>query len=126
VVRSGRIHALAHITGGGLLENVPRVLPEGLHARIDAGAWQQPRLMAFLQAQGHIEPEEMARTFNCGIGMVIAVAADDAAAVQDELEAAGEIVHVIGAIENGPRGCTVQGADEVWSARGAWEATHHA
>ncbi len=124
VVRGGRIHALAHITGGGLLENVPRVLPEGLHARIDAGAWEQARLMAFLQAQGNIEPAEMARTFNCGIGMVVAVAADDAAVVAAELEAAGETVHVIGAVEHGPRGCTVQGADEVWSARGAWEASH--
>ena len=124
VVRGGRIHALAHITGGGLLENVPRVMPEGLHARIDAGAWEQSRLMAFLQAQGNIEPAEMARTFNCGIGMVVAVAAGDAAAVQAELEAAGETVHVIGAVEAGPRGCTVQGADEVWSARGAWEASH--
>jgi phosphoribosylformylglycinamidine cyclo-ligase len=123
-VRSGRIHALAHITGGGLLENVPRVLPEGLHARIDVGAWEQPRLMAFLQAQGHIEPGEMARTFNCGIGMVLAVAADDAAGVQADLEAAGETVHVIGAIEPGQRGCTVQGSDEDWSAREAWEATH--
>src|SRR5437868_7885748 len=53
VIRAGRIHALAHITGGGLLENVPRVLPAGLHAQIDAGAWPQPRLMAFLQAQGN-------------------------------------------------------------------------
>ncbi|WP_313438883.1 phosphoribosylformylglycinamidine cyclo-ligase, partial [Novosphingobium sp.] len=58
-IRSGRINALAHITGGGLLENIPRVLPNGLHARIDAGAWEQPRLMAFLQAQGNIEPAEM-------------------------------------------------------------------
>ena len=74
LIRSGRIHALAHITGGGLLENVPRVLPDGLHARIDADAWPQPRLMAFLQGQGNIEPEEMARTFNCGIGMVLVVA----------------------------------------------------
>ena len=124
VIRSGRIHALAHITGGGLLENVPRVLPEGLHARIDVGSWDQPRLMAFLQAQGHIEPAEMARTFNCGIGMVLAVAAGDAAGVIAELEAAGEAVHVIGAIEAGPRGCTVQGAAEVWSSRDAWEASH--
>ena len=124
VIRSGRIHALAHITGGGLLENVPRVLPEELHARIDVGSWEQPRLMAFLQAQGHIEPAEMARTFNCGIGMVLAVAADDVASVIAELEAAGEAVHVIGAIEAGPRGCTVQGAAEVWSSRDAWEASH--
>ena len=124
VIRSGRIHALAHITGGGLLENVPRVLPEGLHARIDVGSWEQPRLMAFLQAQGHIEPAEMARTFNCGIGMVLAVAADDGAGVIADLEAAGETVHVIGAIEVGARGCTVQGAADVWSSREAWEASH--
>ena len=118
------IHALAHITGGGLLENVPRVLPEGLHARIDAGAWEQPRLMAFLQAQGHIEPAEMARTFNCGIGMVLAVAAEDVPGVIADLSAAGETVHVIGAIEAGARGCTVQGSGEDWSARDAWEAVH--
>ncbi len=123
-VRSGRIHALAHITGGGLLENVPRVLPAGLHARIDAGAWEQSRLMTFLQAQGNIEPAEMARTFNCGIGMVLAVDAGDAAGVAAELTAAGEVVHVIGAVEAGPKGCTVHGAAEVWSAREAWEASH--
>ena len=124
LIRAGRIHALAHITGGGLLENVPRVLPQGLHARIDAGAWEQSRLMAFLQAQGHIEPAEMARTFNCGIGMVLAVAADAVPALLADLAAAGETAHVIGAIEDGPRGCTVQGADEVWSASAAWEAVH--
>ena len=124
VIRSGRIHALAHITGGGLLENVPRVLPKGLQARIDADAWVQPRLMAFLQAQGNIEPGEMARTFNCGIGMVLAVAAEDVASVEADLVAAGETVHVIGAIEPGERGCTVQGSDEAWSAREAWEAVH--
>jgi phosphoribosylformylglycinamidine cyclo-ligase len=123
-IRAGRIHALAHITGGGLLENVPRVLPEGLHARIDADAWPQPRLMAFLQAQGHIEPAEMARTFNCGIGMVLSVAAGEVAALKADLEAAGETFYVIGAIEPGARGCTVQGSDEAWSAREAWEAVH--
>jgi phosphoribosylformylglycinamidine cyclo-ligase len=124
LIRGGKIHALAHITGGGLLENVPRVLPEGLHARIDADAWVQPRLMAFLQAQGNIEPEEMARTFNCGIGMVLSVAADDVSGLIAELQAAGEEVHVIGAIEPGPRGCTVQGSAEAWSARSPWEAVH--
>ncbi|MCJ2179478.1 phosphoribosylformylglycinamidine cyclo-ligase [Novosphingobium album (ex Hu et al. 2023)] len=123
-IRSGRIHALAHITGGGLLENVPRVLPQGLHARIDAGAWVQPRLMAFLQAQGHIEPAEMARTFNCGIGMVLVVNPQDAAALKADLEAVGEEVFVIGAIEPGDKGCTVQGSADDWSARETWEAVH--
>ena len=124
VVRAGRIHALAHITGGGLLENVPRVLPEGLHARIDADAWPQPRLMAFLQGQGNIEPEEMARTFNCGVGMVLVVAPDEADALTADLETAGETVFRIGEVVSGERGCTVSGSDETWSGRGAWEATH--
>ena len=123
-IRAGRIHALAHITGGGLLENVPRVLPRGLHARIDAGAWEQPRLMAFLQAQGNIEPAEMARTFNCGIGMVLAVAPEDARALAADLGAAGEAVFRIGEIVPGERGCTVSGETDTWSARAGWEATH--
>ena len=108
----------------GLLENVPRVLPQGLHALIDADAWEQPRLMAFLQAQGNIEPAEMARTFNCGIGMVLAVGPDEAKGVIEELTAAGEAVQVVGAIEAGARGCTVRGSAEAWSARENWSATH--
>ncbi|MDQ8754963.1 phosphoribosylformylglycinamidine cyclo-ligase [Sphingosinicella sp. LHD-64] len=125
VIRAGRIAALAHITGGGLLENIPRVLPEGLHAHIDAGAWPQPRLMAFLQAQGHIEPGEMARTFNCGVGMALVVAEADVAEVTTTLEAAGETVFAIGRIAPGPKGCTVSGDAGIWSGKDAWTATHH-
>ena len=125
IVRSGRIAALAHITGGGLLENIPRVLPQGLHAHVDADAWPQPRLMAFLQAQGNIEPEEMARTFNCGIGMVAIVAADQAEAVTAALQDAGESVFAIGRIEPGEKGCTVSGSAESWCARVPWTATHN-
>src|SRR5690606_8373657 len=125
-VRAGRIDALAHITGGGLLENVPRELPRGPHAVIDADAWKQPRLMAFLQAQGNIEPGEMARTFNCGIGMVVAVRAELAREVAVELENAGEGVMRIGEVVEGPRGCTVRGAAGTWSAREDWSATHNA
>ncbi|HEY9554913.1 phosphoribosylformylglycinamidine cyclo-ligase [Allosphingosinicella sp.] len=125
IVRSGRIHALAHITGGGLLENIPRVLPEGLHAFVDADAWAQPRLMAFLQAQGNIEPGEMARTFNCGIGMALVAASDQAEAVAADLDRVGETVFTIGRIEAGQKGCTVSGSAEAWSARAAWTATHH-
>lgn len=126
IIRAGRINALAHITGGGLLENVPRVLPRGLHAVIDADLWPQPRLMAFLQAEGAIEPGEMARTFNCGVGMVLAVAPDGADTLAADLAAAGETVFRIGRIEPGPRGCTVRGSAECWSAREAWQAVHHA
>jgi phosphoribosylformylglycinamidine cyclo-ligase len=102
------------------------VLPAHLHADIDAGAWEQTRLMAFLQAQGNIEPEEMARTFNCGVGMVLAVAPEEAEALAAELTAVGETVFTIGTIKAGQRGCTVSGAAEVWSAREAWTATHNA
>ncbi|HEY1605198.1 MAG TPA: phosphoribosylformylglycinamidine cyclo-ligase [Allosphingosinicella sp.] len=125
LVRSGRIRALAHITGGGLLENIPRVLPEGLHARILADAWPQPRLMAFLQAQGNIEPKEMARTFNCGIGMAVIVAPGDVKDVSDRLEKEGETVLRIGMIEAGAKGCTVAGTSGIWCARNDWSATHH-
>ena len=124
-VRAGRIAALAHITGGGLLENVPRVLPKDLHARIDAGAWPQPPLMAFLQAQGNIEPGEMACTFNCGIGMVAIVAPAEAAEVERILAEAGETLFRIGEMVEGDRGCTVFGAAETWFGRGAWSASFH-
>ena len=124
LLRAGRIKGLAHITGGGLLENIPRVLPEGAHAMIDADAWPLPRLIAFLQAQGRIEPEELARTFNCGIGMAVVVSAAAADALADALELAGETVFRIGRIDAGERGCTVAGSAETWSARAAWSATH--
>jgi phosphoribosylformylglycinamidine cyclo-ligase len=115
---------MAHITGGGLLENIPRVLPEGLHAAILADSWPQPRLMAFLQAQGNIEPEEMARTFNCGVGMAVIVSQDNVKTVLQSLEQAGENAFRIGRVEQGPRGCTVSGSGGTWSARGHWTATH--
>ncbi len=124
LLRDRRIKGLAHITGGGLLENIPRVLPGGVHAVVDADAWEQSRLMAFLQAQGAIEPEEMARTFNCGIGMVVIVSSDEAEAVTAALTAADETVHTIGRIEAGTHGCTVRGSAGTWSARANWTATH--
>ncbi|QDZ07553.1 phosphoribosylformylglycinamidine cyclo-ligase [Sphingomonas panacisoli] len=126
LIAGGRIKGLAHVTGGGLLENIPRVLPNGAHARIHADAWPQTRLMAFLQAQGAIEPEEMARTFNCGVGMAVVVAGDQADAVVAALEAADETAFRIGEIVAGERGCTVYGSTETWSARADWSATHNA
>jgi phosphoribosylformylglycinamidine cyclo-ligase len=125
LVRDGKIGALAHITGGGLLENIPRVMPANCHAIIDADAWPLPRLFAFLQAGGAIEPAELARTFNCGIGMAAIVRADDARTVTDALEAAGETVFTIGTIDSGQAGCTIRGSAGTWSARDDWSATHH-
>ncbi|NTZ42805.1 phosphoribosylformylglycinamidine cyclo-ligase [Altererythrobacter sp. SALINAS58] len=124
LLKAGKIDALAHITGGGLLENIPRILPEGARAVVDADRWEQSRLMAFLQAQGRIEPAEMARTFNCGLGMVLAVAPELADEVTAALEACGESVSRIGTIEAGERGCSVRGSQGTWSARADWEATH--
>ncbi|MBG7602550.1 MAG: phosphoribosylformylglycinamidine cyclo-ligase [Gammaproteobacteria bacterium] len=95
------VHALAHITGGGLLENLPRVLPDGVNAEIDLNSWQRPAIFDWLQRHGNIEESEMLRTFNCGIGMVVAVAAGDADEATALLEDAGETVYRIGRITAG-------------------------
>jgi phosphoribosylformylglycinamidine cyclo-ligase len=92
------IKGMAHITGGGLTENIPRVLPEGLTAELDKNSWQLPRLFQWLQAQGNIADEEMYRTFNCGIGMVVIVAAENAETAASILSAEGEQVFSIGRI----------------------------
>ncbi len=98
LIRSGLVRGLAHITGGGLIGNVPRVLPAGTAARIDARSWTLPPLFAWLQDKGGVSHEEMHRTFNCGIGMVVVVAAADAEAAMTQLQAAGETVYRIGEI----------------------------
>ena len=92
------VKGLAHITGGGLTENVPRVLPENVVADLDKSAWPRPKLFQWLQAEGNVAEDEMHRVFNCGIGMVIVVPADKAAAAQAALAAAGEAVWQIGTI----------------------------
>ena len=96
------IKALAHITGGGLLENIPRVLPEGLAAHLVKGSWPQTELFAWLQRTAGIDDFEMNRTFNNGIGMVVVVGAAQAEATAQTLRTAGETVYQIGAIA--PRG----------------------
>lgn len=93
------IHAMAHITGGGLPGNLPRVLPNGTRARIDTASWQWPALFKFLQLQGNVDTYEMYRTFNCGVGMVIAVSEADSEQALAQLQAAGETAWVIGKIE---------------------------
>ena len=97
-VRSGKVKALAHITGGGLVENVPRVLPENLAAEFDARRWPLPPVFGWLMRAGGIADAEMARVFNCGVGMVAVVAPDDAAEVQAILEGAGETVFQAGKV----------------------------
>ncbi len=97
-IKSGGVHALAHITGGGLPENLPRVLPEGAGARIDASAWSAPAVFRWLKPTGNVETQEMYRTFNCGIGMVCAVDAARAETLSEIMSEHGETVHVIGEI----------------------------
>jgi phosphoribosylformylglycinamidine cyclo-ligase len=93
------IHALSHITGGGLLENIPRVLPEGVKAVIDASSWQRPAVFDWLQENGNVTDKEMYRTFNNGIGMVIVVAENDVSEALAVLNSAGEQASLIGQIE---------------------------
>ena len=101
------IHAMAHITGGGLLENIPRVLPENTNASLNANNIELPAIFKWLQENGNVETHEMYRTFNCGIGMTVIVDASDADTAIAELTAAGETVWQIGTITAG------EGAPEV-------------
>jgi phosphoribosylformylglycinamidine cyclo-ligase len=100
-VRAGGVHGLAHITGGGLTENPPRVLPEGLACEIDLGAWDLPPVFRWLATTANMSMPELLKTFNCGIGMIAVVAADRAEALADLLRAQGETVFTLGAIVPG-------------------------
>jgi phosphoribosylformylglycinamidine cyclo-ligase len=95
------VHGLAHITGGGLTDNIPRALPDGLGVRLESGAWRRGPVWDWIQASGRIGDAEMHRTFNCGIGMVVVVARDDAEAALGLLRGAGERASVIGEVVTG-------------------------
>ena len=92
------VKGMAHITGGGIVDNLPRVLSEGLTAHIDGKSWPRPPLFQWLQEQGLVAEAEMLRVFNCGIGMIVIVAEADAKAAADNLRTAGETVWRIGSI----------------------------
>jgi len=117
LVHKGLIKAMAHITGGGLTENIPRVLPNGLGVHLDTGAWPFTDIFAWLMALGPVSGKEMARTFNCGIGMVAIVAVDHADEVKESLHADGETVWTIGEVVackgNTPR-VRLAGVERVW------------
>jgi len=104
LIASVPVKGLAHITGGGLVGNVPRVLPRGTRALIDASSWPRPPLFQWLQQQGNVAEAEMHRVFNCGIGMVAVVAAADAKRAAGKLRAAGETVYAIGTVEKAKGG----------------------
>lgn len=101
LVKTCDVHALAHITGGGLPENLPRVLPDATVAVIDTQSWQWPALFSWLQDQGGVDTREMYRTFNCGVGMVVCVPADQLQQALSVLEEGGERAWHLGQIESG-------------------------
>ena len=98
------IHGIAHITGGGLSGNIPRILPDNCDCRIDTTAWPRSEIFQWLQSEGSIDDTEMLRTFNCGIGLVIIVSSDTAAQAQQMLEASGETVYRLGEVQAGGQG----------------------
>jgi phosphoribosylformylglycinamidine cyclo-ligase len=102
------VHGLAHITGGGLVENIPRVIPEGLEVLLQRAAWPRHALFDWLQAAGRVSDAEMYRVFNCGIGMTVQVAPGDADAALALLRGAGEDARVIGRVQAGSRGVVIE------------------
>ncbi len=100
-IRAGGVHALAHITGGGLTENLPRVLPDDLGADIDLNAWELPAVFKWMASAGNISETEMLKTFNCGQGMILSVAADRADALVEVLKGEGETVTRLGTVTKG-------------------------
>ena len=115
-LRRGGVHALAHITGGGLLENLPRVLPGDLTARLDGNAWRIPDVFQWLAATGDVAVDEMARTFNCGIGMALIAAPGHAERICQKLSGAGESVAIIGSVEDGASAVILENWDAAWRA----------
>jgi phosphoribosylformylglycinamidine cyclo-ligase len=113
-IKAGGVKALAHITGGGLVDNVPRVLPHTLQADIDGTSWKLPAVFGWLMKTGGVPRDDLIRTFNCGIGMVVVVAPDAEARVMQILKDNGETVQRIGSIvkrADGAEGCVVRNTD---------------
>jgi len=102
------VHALAHITGGGLTDNIPRVLPDGMEAVLERRRWRHDPVFDWMQQVGKIEPAEMYRTFNCGIGMVVVVPREQAAQALTFLQTHGESAQIIGEIRPGSRGAIIE------------------
>jgi len=117
-VRAKGVKAMAHITGGGFPENIPRVLPAHLRAVLDVRAWTLPPVFAWLKRMGGVEAAELARTFNCGIGMVLVVSAEDAQAMTTLLVDAGERVYRVGQLEH-----TTEAAERIMlNGLASWDA----
>ena len=116
--KAGLIKGLAHITGGGLLDNIPRILPDGLGVHLDATKWPLPPVFRWLGETGSLDVQEMARTFNCGIGMAVITAPEQADAALETMSKAGEAAYRIGLVQSLPDPTTgrviVEGAETAW------------
>jgi phosphoribosylformylglycinamidine cyclo-ligase len=108
LIKALPVHGLAHITGGGLTDNIPRVLREGLQARLQPTRWPQPAIFEWLARTGNIKPSEMYRTFNCGIGMIAILPAERAEQAVQLLQQHGEQAMVIGEVQHGARGAVIE------------------
>ena len=119
------VHAMAHITGGGFTENIPRVLPDTLAATVDASSWELPGVFNWLQDKGDLSVRDMARTFNCGIGMVVVVSAEDADETLSILTESGVAAHKIGEVTNKTADwqCRVTGPSGLWGQWSDWNVT---
>src|SRR6202142_4026173 len=104
LIRAVSVHGIAHITGGGLVDNIPRVLPDGLEVVLARNSWPRQAIFEWLQERGNISDAEMLRVFNCGIGMTVHVASGDAAAAISALRAAGQEAMLVGEVRSGSRG----------------------
>jgi phosphoribosylformylglycinamidine cyclo-ligase len=102
------VHGIAHITGGGLLENIPRVVPDGLEVILERGSWPSSPVFNWLQRTGNLPDSELYRTFNCGIGMTLSVAPGDVKTVLAILERSGQPASVIGSVGRGTRGVVIE------------------
>ena len=109
VLKGADVKGLVHITGGGFYDNIPRVLPEGTRAVLDADTWPLLPIFPFIKAQGGVEPREMYRTFNCGLGMLLILSREEAEKAKEILKNIGEAVYEVGTITEGDRDVVVTG-----------------
>jgi len=124
-LKAGHIKAISHITGGGFVENIPRILPDGVSAHVDANSWQMPAVFNWLRKAGNITAQEMAKTFNCGIGLVVIVAAEGAEETLKIFQDNGEDASIIGTVKSkaGNEPATlVKGTKGSWGYADEWQA----
>lgn len=108
VLKEFTVHGLVHVTGGGFHDNIPRVIPEGLQAEVNAESWKVPKIFSFIQQAGNVSDYDMFRTFNMGIGMILVVNPEDSQAIAERFQSLGEDAYVIGTVQQGTEGVFIK------------------